>query len=206
MTTTTVTGGWTIVQSGTAPQVQMQLASNGYFMAATNVYYQYPVQQSPTFVCTFQLWVISGDNCPGQQGSGCGDELFFFAGASAPLIAGVMSRTGTNNGGIVLGFVVYRFGLARGIYLMNAASTIVASADFSTDSAWEDVTISYTRGTSNTWVVSWKGSIVLTYSDPNNPSWVSSAGNYWGFGGRTGGASGNFYIRQVTLTLGGILQ
>jgi hypothetical protein len=104
----------------------------------------------------------------------------------------------------VIGFDVYG-GYGPGIYLMNGAGAIVASAPFSGDGAWEAVTITYTQSTTNTWVVSWKGSPVLTYSDPSFSNWVASAGDYWGFGGRDGGATGDFYLRQVSLVLTGKL-
>ena len=195
MSTKTNYGGFSVIQSGTAPNVQMQLMSASIAGTGTSVYNQYPIQQSAWFTCSFQIYM-----------SGNGDELNFYAGASAPVGCGV-SCSGSGNGGVVVGFDVYSgFGggagrTGPGIYLMNSAGTIVASAAFSANSAWESVSITYTQGTTNTWVVSWKGSVVLSYSDPTNPSWVSSAGNYWGFGARDGAATGNFYISLVSLLL-----
>ena len=174
----------------------MQMMNSSYGNTQTISYNQFPIQQNPGFVCSFQIYMTKGT-----------EELFFFAGVSSPIGCGV-SCTTSNNGGVVVGFDVntaFSGGAGRtgvGIYLMDSTGAIVAAAPFSGNSAWETVTITYTKGTTNTWVVTWKGVSVITYSDPSNPSWVSSAGNYWGFGGRDGGATGNFYITQVNLFLG----
>ena len=153
MTTTTVTGGYSITQTGTPPNVEMQLMSASYGYAATNVYEQYPIQQSPWFVVSFQLKM-----------SGGADEVFFAAGATGPLSCGV-SCPGSNNGAVVIGFDIYGgFGggagvFGPGIYLMNAAGAIVASAKLNVgDGTWQTFTITYAKGTSNTWVVAKGGS------------------------------------------------
>ncbi len=188
-----------VVQSGTVPNAQMQLMSSSYTGASTNMYNILPIQKSNWFVASFMLKMNGG-----------GDEMFFYAGATDTITCGVSCYslfTTYNKGGVVVGFDAYpgfgggggRSGL--GIYLMNGAGSIVASSNvaFSANSVWESVTIAYTKGTTNTWVVSWKGMTVLTYSDPSNPGWVSSAGNYWGVGARVGSATGNFYIMGLSL-------
>ena len=200
MTTSNIAGPFTILQSGTVPNVQMQLTSSGYGNTQNAVYNQYPIQQSAWFTCSFQIYM-----------SGNADEVNFYAGASAPVGCGVACNP-AGNGGVVVGFEIYpSFGggagrTGAGIYMKNGAGVIVASAAFSANSAWESVSITYTQGTTNTWVVSWKGSVVLSYSDPTNPSWVSSAGNYWGFGASSGGLTGDFFIRQVSLLLAPVPQ
>ena len=93
--------------------------------------------------------------------------------------------------------------LSGQMFLLNGFGSVVATAGFSAASTWETVTVSYLQGSTNTWMVTWKGNTVLTYSDPNNAKWVSSAGNYWGFGARVGaGPAGNFYVSQVAMTTG----
>ena len=125
------------------------------------------------------------------------DELFFYAGATAPVGCGMTCLSTTNKGAFLVSFNVNY----RGIYLLNGAGTAVASSTFLGESAWETVSISYTRGTTNTWVVAWKGAVVITYSDQGNADWVLQAGSYWGFGARDGGGSGDFSISQVQLLL-----
>ena len=192
MTSNTLHGSYSPVQTGPT----IKLVDSGSYWVQNTFYNQNPIQQRSGFVCSFQI-MMGGD----------GDELFFYVGASGPVGCGVSCNPITNNGGVVVGFDVFSLfgGGARrtgaGIYLMNGAGKIVASAAFSANNAWETVTIIYSQGTSNTWVVTWKGDTVLTYSDANNTNWVSSAGNYWGFGGRDGGATGNFFIGSVNLII-----
>lgn len=195
MTTTTIRGDFSIVTTGTSPHVQMQLMSSSYVDVQTSVYHQYHIQHMSRFVCSFQLLM-----------SGVADELFFYTGASAPVGCAAGCRSGNNFGGVSVGFEMYTDSLGGagrsgpGIYLTNGAGTMVASAAFSGNGVWETVTIAYTRGTSDTWVVSWKGDIVLTYSDPDNMNWALTSGNYWGIGARSGGATGDFFLSQVGLS------
>jgi len=179
----------------------MQLMSKYYYSAATNVHHEYPIQQASGFVASFDIKMTEG-----------ADELYFFAGGSGPLPCGASCPGGeTNKGAFVVGFDVYPGyggGAAQGqygpgIYLMDGSGTIVAAGPFSATDTWETVTISYTKGTTNTWVVTRNGQKVLSYSDPNNARWELSSGKHWGIGGRDGGATGDFYISHVSLTLTG---
>ena len=74
MTKTTLTSSFNIIESGSPPDVQMQLMSKSSKSAATNVYHEYPIQQASGFVASFDIKMTQG-----------ADELFFFAGGSGPL-------------------------------------------------------------------------------------------------------------------------
>ena len=95
---------------------------------------------------------------------------------------------------------------ATGIYLVNSAGVVVASASFTVDNLWQTVEVVYTLSSTNTWVVSWKGSVVISYSDAQNAAWVAASGPYWGIGADAGGATGDFYIQKVALIPGVILS
>ena len=191
MSLKTILGSYNVQPSGSPPYVVMKL-NNNLNSVINSVYNQYLIQQSAGFVCSFQIYA-----------SGSGDGLIFFVGASDAV--GQELCVSCAKGGVAVSFNIYPGWSSgsysgAGIYLMNGAGTLVASAPFSANSAWESVTITYNRGVTNTWVVSWKGNVVITYSDPTNPRWVPYAGNYWGIGAFSGGAGAIFKIQQVSLS------
>ena len=189
MTATTLFGTFNMVTTGTTPNVVMQLMSANVYGVYTVLYSQYSFQFTPTFTCSFQLSMI-----------GTGDEVYFYAGSTSSL----------NNKGVKISFYIYagfaggagRSGIA--IYFIDSTGTIQASAPYSATGTYQQVSITYTRGTTNTWVVSLGGVTVLTYSDINSAAWLSAGGTYWGIGARDGGATGDFYVSNVNMLVGKI--
>ena len=187
---TTVSGSYTPVQSGNDPNVQLQLVSSSVGGAVNKIYDNTRIQDYASFACSFEIYTSSTN----------GDALWFFVGANA--LTGVEVNA---NNGFIVDFQVYgSSGFAsQGIALVNNSSTNVAASYYTQyigAGIWVPVTVTYTRGTVNTWVVNVSGIDVITYSDTNNTSWLSSSGSYWGFGARTGGATMNAYIRRVELS------
>lgn len=174
-------GSFDIIQSGSAPNVEMQLMSKNTGSSATRLYYTSLayIQQSELFVCSFQLKMSTG-----------GNELFFYVGY----------EDDGDWGGVHVRYAV-TFNLNQNKIFLKKAGTPVATADFSGSGNWEAVSIAYTKGTSNTWVVSWKGNNVITYSDNDNANWVRSSGNHWGFGAWVGSTSADMYIKDVNLNV-----
>lgn len=173
-------GSFDIIQSGSAPNVEMQLMSTATGSSATRLYYTSLayIQQSELFVCSFQLKMSTG-----------GNEFFFYVG-----------HGDGDWGGVNVRYAVV-FNLVQNKIYLKKAGTTVATADFSASGNWEAVSIAYTKGTSNTWVVSWKGNNVITYSDNDIANWVRSSGNYWGFGAWDSAKTANMYIKDVTLNV-----
>lgn len=96
----------------------------------------------------------------------------------------VFGGTSTNNGNAYLnGWAVDIWSYTtsgsriRGVNLFNSSSTVVASSattDWINANSSRLFEIIYTRSTNATWVVKYNGTTIITYSDPNVESWVSS--------------------------------
>lgn len=184
MTKQKLAGSFDMSQAGTAPNVEVQLMSLSSRSSATRMYYTplMNILRSDWFVCSFQIKMSTG-----------GDELYFYAGGTSST-GGVSSSV---DAAYVVTFNVYQ----NKIYLKKAGN-ILASADFAGNGKWEAASVSYTKGTSNTFVVSWKGNNVITYSDNDNANWVGSSGNYWGFGAWDGTTPADMFLRDVSMSIG----
>jgi hypothetical protein len=194
MSTTTMSGSFAIGVAGTSPDVQYQLASVNA-VGANAVYRQgEAVQFAQSFKCAFEIWVST---------NAAADAIWFFCGSTS-----VPQHEFAMNSGYAVIFDVYSGftnGGASGVgtYLFNSAATSLVKAAFATANTWQPVTITYTKGTVNTWVVNMNGADVITYSDPNNASWLASSGTYWGIGARSGGLTGDFYVRRINMSTSG---
>lgn len=182
-------GGTALAKQGSDPDVQYQLGfSTG---STTNVLYSTvanTILNYSSFTLYFEIYVL---NTSGADG------MFAFFGSNS---TNIIENGGYNS--FCLGFQIYTGGgRAQGLYLMNGAGTVVASYATSgfIASAWQGVYVYYTKGTTNTWSVTWNGISVFTYSDPNNASFISNAGNLVGFGFRDGGSVGSAYVRHVSM-------
>lgn len=187
--TTYKSGTYNISAAGTSPDIQYQLASSSVLSSTTGVYNQTYVQFANSFTCSFEIYVANA----------LADSLFFFAGCTGT----PLNETDTQNGFLVSFDVYSGFTsggrTAPGIYLVSPAGT-VSTNSFTSNSTWENVTITYTKGTTNTWQVSWRGTTVITYSDSTNNTWLTTSGKYWGIGARTGGLGTDFYIRRINMS------
>jgi hypothetical protein len=181
--------GYTAVTAGSDPNVQYQLTSTSNGNGSNIFYNQTPIQNYASFTCSFEINVASAT----------ADAMFFYCGSTSTSFnngSGTSSSYGVN-------FQVYGSVIASGVYINNNSGTALA---YSGDThwlglgMWVPITITYTRGVTNTWVINLSGTDIITYSDPNNATWLASAGNYWGVGAWNGGASMNSYIRRVELT------
>ncbi len=173
--------------TGSDPDKQIQL---GFQTGGTKnvIYYSGSVVNYSSFVLHFEIYI---GNTSGA------DALYAFVGSNSIDIA----ESGGNSA-FTVAFQIYTGGgRARGIYLINGSGTVVAS--YSTSgfiaSAWQSVYVYYIKGTSNTWKVNWNGTDVITYSDPNNATFIANSGTYSGFGFRDGGVAGTAYVRHVQL-------
>ena len=83
----------------------------------------------------------------------------------------------------------------NGVNLLNGTSSTIA------DGSWVPFKIIYKRGSVTTWQVFNNNSLIFTYDDIDNETWINNSGSYFGFGSRTGGANMNSWIRNFYLRI-----
>jgi hypothetical protein len=185
---TKIDSAFTMVQSGSDPDVQLQMNSLGTSLSRTGLYSSaVRIQDYASFTIDFMVYIPT--TC-------VADGLCFYVGETA-----YQTLENPTAGGFAVNFQVYSGYTARAIYLVNGSGTRVASSVIDIrNNNWIPVKIIYTRGISDTWKVYYNGILNITYSDTSNASWLTTSGAYWGFGCRTGGASGDFFIKNVSLS------
>lgn len=190
---TKVNSSFTLVQTGTDPDVEIQMNSSSIGASTTGLYISgQSLQNYSQVVVDFEVKI---DNASA-------DGISFYMGGTTYGI-GEFGPTGSYS----VGFQIFNGSKSPGIYLYDTtastSSTGIArygSTTLST-SSWIPVKIIYTKSTTNTWQILYNNTSVITYSDANNTSWLSSAGGYWGFGSRTGLSTGDYYVRRVSVSV-----
>jgi hypothetical protein len=178
---------YTIGQNFSDPNVQLQLASSGTGGSLTNIYAQNRLQDYSTVSFGCEIWIGNG---------AVADAIWLFIGSTS-----TPGGEAEANGGFLVNFQVFTGGgLSRGVYLTSKTfGNRVAS--FNTEivgNGWRPVRIRYTKS-SGLWEVFYNGSNIISYTDSANSTWLTSSGSYWGAGARTGGSTGDFFIRRVTV-------
>jgi hypothetical protein len=182
------TGSYNVVQSGSDPDVQIQLLSNTVGSCSNTYYNKNSIQNHSSFICSFELWASTAT----------ADALYFYCGSNSS----TTDRGLGINGSYGVSFQVSN-GSPIGVNLYNSSGTLVASSGLNNwlnTFQWNYLTISYTRGTINTWVINMNGSNIITYSDPSNATWLTTAGNFWGIGAWCNTSSMDAFIRRVELS------
>lgn len=164
------------------------------------LFHNSPIQNNTSFVCSFDVYISIA----------VADYVAFFCGSTTSTPNNNPgSGNQTASGGYLVVLQVYTGGtLAQGIHLVNSSGTSVASttnanlipSTFVNNNCWHNITITYNKGITNTWIVTFNGQTVIAYSDSNNTTWLSSAGNFWGIMGCCGGSAMNAFIRHVSLS------
>lgn len=194
--TTTNSGGVAIVQAGTSPNIEYQLTQNGTNSTSNTIWNRMFLQYATSFTATFEIYTV-----------GAADAMYFFCGATT-----VPTLEYDSKSSFMVIFDIYASypggdnKSGPGVYLANSASAVVKAGNYVPNTAWRAVAITYTRGTINTWKVNVDGQDVLTYSDPNNATWLynNSSGDHWGIGARCGGGSGGFSVRKLNMSYKGL--
>ncbi len=183
---------FTMVQSGVDPFVQLQMNDKGIQSSNTSLWYNKSIQNYSSFVVDFYVYIVDGSAFGGSA-----DGSSFNVGHTGQSFWG----EGPNVPAFCIAFHLYAQGKTPGIYLYNNAGTQVGFYQVALgNSTWTRVRIIYTRSTTNTWQIFYNNTSVITYSNPNNESWVtSSAGTNFGFGSRNGGYTHDFYVSQFSL-------
>ena len=181
----------TMIQGGSDPDVQIQMNWQTIQSSNTTLWYNKPIQTYSGFVADFEIYIANGTYIMADGSSfnvGHTGQSFFGEGPNTPAFC--------------IAFHLYSNTKPIGIYIYNNSGTQVAAYENSSLSnfTWSRVRIIYTRSTTNTWQIFYNNISVITYSNPNNESWVtSSAGTNFGFGSRTGGGTHDFAVRRFSL-------
>lgn len=187
MFVTQVVGSYTPQQALADPVVQLQLASTSVLTTSNHVTYSERIQDYGSFVFSFEFLTSSAN----------ADAVWFYAGATTPSNMEIYTQSGTN-----IGFGIWPSGAGRGVHVFtgDTARATTRIQDWRNSDKWTKVMITYNKSTVGTWTVNVSGIDVLTYSDPNLASYLTSSGAYWGLAARTGGQSMNAYVRCLELS------
>jgi hypothetical protein len=186
---TRTNAAFTMVQTGSDPNVQLQMSSSSVNSSNNALYYSNRLQDYTQLTIDFDIYVANAGADGASFNIGCTSSSFFGEGPNTP--------------GFCIAFQIYTGGgKSAGIYLYNDAGTQVGFYAISlNNSTWTPVRILYNRSPTTTWQINYNGSSVITYGNANNEAWVTStSGSYCGFASRTGGANMDFYVRRLSIT------
>mmetsp|Transcript_10721 Transcript_10721/g.24418 ORF Transcript_10721/g.24418 Transcript_10721/m.24418 type:complete len:309 (-) Transcript_10721:1507-2433(-) len=178
---------YTMVQSGSDPNVQIQILTSTT-TTSNNLYFRSRIQDYYTFTLQFEMYCTSG-----------ADAAYFFVGSNDnPLFES------DTKGGYIVRFQVYS---SRYIRLQDSSlndKSTSSYASWNNDGNWHPVTIKYTKHAWDNTLINWKVVVdtttVINVNVTDAAAWVASSGNFWGFGGRTGGGTMSLYVRKMKLT------
>lgn len=183
-------GGYSAASESSNPDVAWRLG-NQTGSTLNQIYFNQRIQDYSNFTLYFEIYVGTSSGA---------DGLFFYVGQKN-VNGGFIVWENNSNGGYLGTFHLYTGTRQQGIYLFDG--TTVQRAAYITSgfiaNAWQSCYLYYNKGTTNTWSLTWNGTSVWTYSDPNHASWLATSGDKWGFGFRDGGVAGTALIRHVQL-------
>lgn len=183
-----VTGSFTPTQAGSDPNVQYLLINNNQNTCNHITHFE-RIQDYDSFVCSFEFLNTSAN----------ADAFWFYAGATS-----LSNLEYVPNSGVNVVFGLWPEGAGRGVHIFsNGSGTPTATSrvqDWRNNNLWNKVIITYNKNTVNTWTINVEGRDILSYSDPNHVSFLSSSGSYWGIGARTGGQAMFLYVRAIDLS------
>jgi hypothetical protein len=183
-----INSNFTITQSGSNPDVQLQMNSTSTYSSNTTLWYDKKIQTYSQFVAEFEIYMSDG-----------ADGSSFNVGFNS---TGGLWGEGPNGPAFCITFHVWQ-SRTDGIYLFDSSNNQVGFYQYNVgENVWRPIKIVYTRSTTNTWQIFFNNTNVINYSNPNNESWVTStSGTIFGFGSRTGGVTHDFYLRRFTLSV-----
>jgi hypothetical protein len=177
-----INSAWTITQTGSDPDVEIQLNSSNNSGSSPNLWYLNRIQDYNSVTINFEIKI-----------SGTADGTSFNIGFNSTSFYG----DGPNNPAFCLAFRIFS---GAGTYCFIGSSQVGSTGPNINNNTWQNVQIIYNKSTINTWTVTLNGSNILSYSDPTHATWLTNSGNYFGFGSRNGGLAHNSYIRRFNLT------
>lgn len=165
------------------PLTQIQLSTTSSTNNGNSLYINNPIQNSNSFIMQFEYLYNGG-----------ADYVMAFFGSPTTNSTGsfrimIMIWTGYTNG--------------AGMYILNEAGAIVyfSPMNWLFQNNWISVTIAYTKGAVNTWVINHNGQY-FSYSNATNSTWLTTAGRFAGLLANSGGGQTlTAYVRKVQLSL-----
>jgi alpha-tubulin suppressor-like RCC1 family protein len=187
---------YAIGQSGTNPNVELQLQSNANAPSYTSLWYNQRIQDASSLYITFKI-----------KFSGTGEGTSFNIGYTNYAFAG----NSFNKSAFSLVFILTSSFRPAGIYLFdnNGYQINYYSVTLNTN-AWFTVEILYNNSSTNTWQVKLNSTSIISYNNNNHLDWINSSGSYFGFGSTNTSSSthnasisnfalsGNFITSQTT--------
>lgn len=183
---------YTMSISNGDPDVNLQMGVSSQ-TSSNCIYNINPIQNYESFTCSFEI----------NSNAGSGNCFYFFVGGTAIPAYNATLDCDVISGGYIIQFEEFQGNTSKGINLIDNTPVVKVNYPYTiwiNSSIWYPVTITYTRGTIGTWVINFNGVDVITYSDPNNVSWLAQAGSYWGIGASNQGANSTKYIRRLELS------
>lgn len=183
-----INSNFTITQSGSDPDVQLQMNSTATGSSNTTLWYDKKIQNYSQFVAEFEIYMSDG-----------ADGSSFNVGFNS---TGGLWGEGPNGPAFCIAFQVWDV-KANGVYLYDNSGTQVGFYAYNIGTPqWIPMRVVYTRSTTNTWQIFAANASIITYSNANNETWVTTnSGSIFGFGSRTGGVTHDCYIRRFTLSV-----
>ena len=185
MTSVILDGSYTPILALSDPNIQVQLTSG--LTNQTAVYYMSNrVQDNKSFIFSCQSYMVSGSL----------DYFGMYFGATAINSSnGIFILYNTWSGYTNNGFT------GVGVYILKVGVAIAFASISFMANAWVPIGVVYNNSVTDTWIVSYNGSVVLKYDDSSNATWVSStSGSYWSIVAHSGGTVGTFYFRRLLLS------
>lgn len=185
-------GAFAVTQTGSNPDVQLQLNSSSFSNNVTHAYARRQWQNYSYVSIEFEIYISA---------SAAADSLIFYMGFNGAPNANFYEAISSPAYQLV--FDTYNWAsLTTGIHLVkNGSTTAVASYTTTAHKAsrWIPVKILYRRSVTNTFQVYFDRTVVLTYNDPFIENYINNSGSTWGFGSRVGGLTGDYYVRRVQM-------
>ena len=181
-------GSFPVTQIDNDPvELQLQNATNGN---SNSLWYDSKIQNYSSFTVFFEYKFTSAG----------ADGTSFKVGSRSEYMGGENNVTDAFN----FNLQIYIFGgRSRTVYIWdnNGVNLLNGTSSTIADGSWVPFKIIYKRGSVTTWQVFNNNSLIFTYDDIDNETWINNSGSYFGFGSRTGGANMNSWIRNFYLRI-----
>ena len=181
-------GSFPVTQIDNDP-VELQL-QNYSFSNSNSLWFKHRIQDYSSFIVFFEYKFTSAG----------ADGTSFKVGSRSEYMGGENNVTDAFN----FNLQIYIYGgRSRTVYIWdnNGVNLLYGTSSTIDDGSWVPFKIIYKRGSVTTWQVFNNNSLIFTYDDTDNETWINNSGSYFGFGSRTGSAAMNSWIRNFYLRI-----
>ena len=177
---------YTMVQSGSNPDVQLQINATTATSSMNSLWYNQRIQDGTSFTINFEIRLL-GTADASSFNIGHTNTSFFGDGPNKPAFSLVFHMISTLR--------------PVGIYLFDDNGVLLNYYAYTlSENIWRTVQIIYTNSTTNTWQFYFNNVNIFNYSNVNHNNWLATSGSYFGFGTRNGGSAHDITIRRFTLS------